>query len=80
VMGRPQWPRGLRHEPSSPARILGSWVRTPFKEWMSVCVYSVFVLSCVGSGLAIGRSPFQGVLSTVYRINKLKKRPRSEGL
>jgi hypothetical protein len=25
--GRSQWPRGLRHEPSSPARTLGSWVR-----------------------------------------------------
>jgi hypothetical protein len=44
---RSQWPRGLRHELSSPARILGSWVRTPLKAWMSVCVYSVFVLFCI---------------------------------
>jgi hypothetical protein len=46
---RSRWPRGLRHEPSSPARKLGSWVRIPLKEWMDVCVcvYSVFVLSCV---------------------------------
>jgi hypothetical protein len=29
--------RGLRHEPSSPARTLGSWVRIPLKAWMSVC-------------------------------------------
>jgi hypothetical protein len=40
-------PRGLRHEPSSPARTLGLWVRIPLIEWMSVRVYSVFVLSCV---------------------------------
>jgi hypothetical protein len=40
----PQWPRGLRHEPSSPGRTLGSWVRIPLEAWMSVCVYSVFVL------------------------------------
>jgi hypothetical protein len=39
--------RGLRHELSSPAQTLGSWVRIPLKAWMSVCLYSVFVLSCV---------------------------------
>jgi hypothetical protein len=44
---RSQWPRGLRHELSSPARTMGSWVRIPPKAWMSVCVYSVFVLSYV---------------------------------
>jgi hypothetical protein len=49
-----QWPRCLRHEMSSPAPTLGSWVRIPLKAWMSVCFPSVFVLSCVGSGLAIG--------------------------
>jgi hypothetical protein len=49
---RSQWPRGLRHEMSSLARTLGSWVRTPLKAWMFVCIYSVF--SCVGSGLATG--------------------------
>jgi hypothetical protein len=32
---------------SSLARTLGSLVRNPLKTWMSVCVYSVFVLSCV---------------------------------
>jgi hypothetical protein len=41
---RSQWPRGLRHEPSSPAQTLGSWVRIPLEAWMSACVYSVFVL------------------------------------
>jgi hypothetical protein len=45
--GRPQWPRGLLHEPSWLALTLGSWVRIPFEAWMFVCVYCVFVLSCV---------------------------------
>jgi hypothetical protein len=44
---RSQWPRGLRHELSSPAQTLGSWVRTPLEAWMSACVYSVFVLFCM---------------------------------
>jgi hypothetical protein len=46
-MGRSQWPRCLRHELLSLARKLGSWVRIPLMAWMSVCVYSVFMLSCV---------------------------------
>jgi hypothetical protein len=60
--GQSQWSRGLRNEMSSPARMLGSWVRMPHEAWMSVCVYSVFVL---GSGLATGRSLVQGVLLNV---------------
>jgi hypothetical protein len=39
---------------SSPAQILGLWVRIQLEAWMSVCIYTVFVLSCVGSGLAAG--------------------------
>jgi hypothetical protein len=42
-----------------------------------VCVYSVCVVLCVGSGLATGSSPVQGVLPTVCKIKKLKKRRRS---
>jgi hypothetical protein len=42
-----QWPRGLRHELSSPAQTQGSEVRIPLEAWMFVCFYSVFVLSCV---------------------------------
>jgi hypothetical protein len=41
---------GHRHELSSPARTLGSWVRIPLRALMfgvCVCVYSVFVLSFV---------------------------------
>jgi hypothetical protein len=34
---------------------------------MNVCVYSVFVLSYVGSGLATGWSLVQGVLPNVYK-------------
>jgi hypothetical protein len=69
---RSQWPRSLRHEPSPPALILGSWIRIPLETWMSMCVYSVCVVLCVGSGLAMGWSPVQGALPTVYRSNKLK--------
>jgi hypothetical protein len=68
---------GLRHEPSSSTRTLGSWVRIPFKAWMSVCVYSVCV---VGSGLVPGRYPAQGLLPTVYRIKKLKSGQGPQGL
>jgi hypothetical protein len=49
--GQSQWPRGLMHELSTPARTLGSWVRISLEAWMSVCVYSVFVL---GSDLVTG--------------------------
>jgi hypothetical protein len=33
-MSRSQRPRGLRHEVSSPAQTLGSWVQIPLKAWM----------------------------------------------
>jgi hypothetical protein len=39
-------------------------VRIPLDAWMFLCVHSVFVLSCVGSGL-------QGVLPIVCMIKKL---------
>jgi hypothetical protein len=35
---RLQWPRGLGHGMSSPARTLGSWVRIPHKSWLSVFI------------------------------------------
>jgi ABC-type xylose transport system permease subunit len=34
--GRSQWPCGLRHELSSLARTLRSWVRIPLKAWVSI--------------------------------------------
>jgi hypothetical protein len=39
---------------SSPAQTLGPWVRITLGAWMAVRVSSVFVLSCVASGLAAG--------------------------
>jgi hypothetical protein len=47
MVRRSQRPCGLRHELSSLAQTLGSCVRIPLEAWMSVCVYSVFVLFCV---------------------------------
>jgi hypothetical protein len=55
--GRSQCPRSLKHEISSPAQTLGPWDGIPLDVWMSVRVSSVFVLSCVGSGLATGLIP-----------------------
>jgi hypothetical protein len=65
---RSEWPRGLRHELSSLARKLRSWVRIPLKTWMSVWVYCVCVVLCVGSGLVTVWSPVLGVLPSVYRL------------
>jgi hypothetical protein len=59
--------RDIKYQMSSPARTLGSWVRILLKAWMSVCFYSLFVFSCVSSGLATGSSPVQGVLSSKIR-------------
>jgi hypothetical protein len=44
---RSQWPRDLRHKPSSPARTLGLWVRILLEARMSVWVYSMFMFFCV---------------------------------
>jgi hypothetical protein len=71
-----QWPRGLRHELSSSAQTLRLWVRIPLKTCsMFVCVYSEFVLSCVGSGLVSGWSPVQGVLTTVWVKRSVSRMP-----
>jgi hypothetical protein len=59
--GPSEWPRGLRHEMSSPARTLGSRVRIPLQPLMSAFILCL----CVGSGLATGWSPVQGV----YRLS-----------
>jgi hypothetical protein len=46
VLCRSQWPRGLRHELSSLARMLGSWVRIPLIAWMSVlCAFILCLCS-----------------------------------
>jgi hypothetical protein len=44
LFGRSQWRRGLRHELSSPAPTLRSWVRIPLEAWMFVCVLCAFIL------------------------------------
>jgi hypothetical protein len=64
-----------RFEALSNAGIVGS----NHTQGMDVCVrlFCVCIVMSVGSGLATGWSPVQGVLPTVYRIKKLKKRPRS---
>jgi hypothetical protein len=41
---RSQWPRDLRHELSSPAPTLRSWVRIPLEACMFVCVLCAFIL------------------------------------
>jgi hypothetical protein len=65
---RKTWQRVLRHEQSLNAGIVGS---NPTQD-IDVCIYSVFILSFVGSVPATGLFPVQGVLPTVYRIKKLK--------
>jgi hypothetical protein len=49
---------------------------------MDVCMplFCVCVILCVGSGLVVGCSLVQGVLPTVYRIKKPKKRQKSKWL
>jgi hypothetical protein len=69
---RSQSLRDLKNEMSSLALTLGSWVRIPLKVWMPVCVYSVFVLSCVGSDLETGRSSVQGVPPIRYQIRSFR--------
>jgi hypothetical protein len=49
-------PRGLRQELSSLAKTLGSWVRIPFKAWMSgvyMRLFCVCVVLCLGRGFAM---------------------------
>jgi hypothetical protein len=59
----------------------------PLKRWvmgsnpnqgMDVCVrlFCVWVVLCVGWGLATGWSPVQGVLPAVYRLRNIKNWPR----
>jgi hypothetical protein len=76
-ISRSQWPRCLRNELSSLARTLGSWVPISLKAWIPMCLFYVGVVLCVGRGLVTGWSTVQGVLPAVYRIKKLRKRPRS---
>jgi hypothetical protein len=38
----------------------------------------VYVLSCVGSGLATSWSPIQGVLSTIYKDQETEKAAKAQ--
>jgi hypothetical protein len=73
-----EWPRGLRHELPSLARTLESWVWIPVEAWMSMCVYSVFVLVCVQvAALRRADPPSKQSYRLCKKIKQLKKRPRS---
>jgi hypothetical protein len=65
-----RWPRRLIHEIFSLVQTLGSWVWILLEAWLFVRVSSVFVLSCVGSGLATGLITRPTVLPTVRRIHR----------
>jgi hypothetical protein len=63
-------------------RSLEHWDRGFESHSMHGCLYflrlfCVCVFLCVGRGHSTDWSPFRGVLTTVYGIKKLKKRPRS---
>jgi hypothetical protein len=57
----------LKHVVSSLARKPGSWVRIPLRVWMfDVCVFfCVYVVLCIGWGLATSWSLVQGFLPSV---------------
>jgi hypothetical protein len=40
------WSRGVRHESSSPAETLESWVRTPLEAWMFLFILCLCRLVC----------------------------------
>jgi hypothetical protein len=60
---------------SSPARILGSWVRIPLEAWMSA-FFSVFVMSCVKvAALRRANPPSKESYGMCTRLRNWKKRP-----
>jgi hypothetical protein len=50
---------------------------TGIEVWIFVCLYSVFVLSCVDSDLASGWYPVQGVLPNACKIHNFREETRS---
>jgi hypothetical protein len=66
---RSQWPRGLNflHFTEIVSSNLTQGMDVSFR------LFCVYVVLCVGIGLATGWSSVQGVLPTMYRIKKLKK-------
>jgi hypothetical protein len=57
-LGRSQWLRGLKHEQSSPARTMGSWVRIAHEAWMSVCAF-ILCLCCS----VCKQQPYDGLIT-----------------
>jgi hypothetical protein len=49
-------------------------------QGIDVCVYSMFVLPCVGTGLASGWSRVQGILPTMCKIKKWRETKRYRGV
>jgi hypothetical protein len=77
ISGRSHWPHGLRHELSSAAQTLVSWVQIPLETWMSVCVYFVFMPSSVQvAALRRADPPTKGSYRLSKKIKKIRKRPR----
>jgi hypothetical protein len=78
IISRSQWLCGLRHELSSLAQTLGSWVRIPLEAWMHVCVYSVFLLFCVQvAAFRQADPPSKESYRLCKKIKKLKNWSRS---
>jgi hypothetical protein len=80
---RSQWPAAWSKEWTVFDRSNTGIVGSNSTRDMDACVrlFCVCVALCVASGFATGWSPVHGVLPTVYRIKKLKKkRPRYKGL
>jgi hypothetical protein len=75
----------LSHVLSWTARTLGSCGRVPLEAWPTSASFCV-VLSCVGRGLAVGRSPLQGTLPIcligfiVSEVNSESEQPRGPNL
>jgi hypothetical protein len=56
-----RWPRGLTCVWSWTSRTLGSWVPVPLQTYIMFSFFCV-LLSCIGIGFVMCRSPIQGVL------------------
>jgi hypothetical protein len=72
---RSQWPRGLRHELSSPAPTLGSWVRIPLRHGCLCRYYIEFELKLLIKSLIWIAWNWQNGLSSptpnyIWIINK----------
>jgi hypothetical protein len=73
TIGRSQWPRGIRHELSSPARTLGSWIRIPLKARMSAFILCFCFPLLVGA-LRRAVSPSKESYRRCIVLRKLKKK------